>query len=410
MQGFGLDMWTASPLGLLPVLILPLAAVAACGVQPAARHSAPRHLWLGWLETFVCLGLALGSLAGADLWQHACQAGLVLVVILLLLRQRSAFEPVAWWGVGAFAIALAGLLLVRSADERLAPWAALAACVPLLPLVPFHAGYAASLTRLPGSTAGFLAVALPLVGLHSAATLLGELPGDLWNGIGWLALAGAVWGAVRAVVRTDFRGMVAFGSVSLLSLARWFAAGTEGPKLPAATIYVAGVALAAGGLLAAWQVVRSRYGDALDPRGVSNLVKGMPKFAALSYLLGLAAMGLPPFGPFTGFVNQAIELPLTAWGGLGIVLVVWLAASWYVIGIIHRVLFGPDRPDLAQTDLVPQELISLSAYVLLLAAIGLLPAGLLARPEPAATTIVCDQGVPAETGVGVEAWAGEVQR
>jgi len=397
--------FAATPLGLLPAAILPAAAAAALLGQPAHRG---HRLW--WLETLVCLGLALGSLAGADIWQHACKAALVAVVIFLLVRERSSLEPVAWWGVAAFVICLAGLLLVRSADERLAPWAALAACVPLLPLVPLHAGYAASLTRLPGSTAGFLAVALPLVGLHSAVTLVGELPGDLWTGIGWLALAGAAWGGVRALVRTDFRGMVAFGSVSLLSLAWWFAAGTAGPKLPGATIYVAGVALAAGGLLAAWQVVRSRYGDAVDPRGVSNLVKGMPKFAALSYLLGLAAMGLPPFGPFAGFVNQAIELPLTAWGGLGIVLVVWLAASWYVIGMIHRVLFGPDRPELAQTDLVPQELISLSTYVLLSAAVGLLPGGRLARPEPAATTIVCDQGVPAEAGVGVEAAAGEVQR
>ena len=145
------------------------------------------------------------------------------------MRERSSFAPVAWWGVGALIVCLAGLLLARSADERLAPWAALAACVPLLPLVP------------------------------------------------------------------------------------------------------------------------SRYGDAIDPRGVSNLVKGMPTFAALAYILGLAAMGLPPFGPFTGFVNQAIELPLAAWGGLGIVLVVWLVASWCVIGMIHRVLFGPDRPALGRT-------------------------------------------------------------
>jgi len=178
-----------------------------------------------------------------------------------------------------------------------------------------------------------------------------------------------------------------------LSLAWWFAAGTSGPTLPAATVYVVGVALAAGGLLAAWQVVRSRYGDAIDPRGVSNLVKGMPTFAALAYILGLAAMGLPPFGPFTGFVNQAIELPLAAWGGLGIVLVVWLVASWYVIGMIHRVLFGPDRPALAQTDLVPQEVLSLATYVVLLAVVGLLPTGLLARPEPSATTIVMDAGL-----------------
>jgi len=383
--------FAATPLGLLPAVILPAAAAAALLGQPAHRGHRLR-----WLETLVCLGLALGSLAGADVWQHACKAALVAVVIFLLARERSSFAPVAWWGVAALVVCLVGLLFVRSADERLASWSALAACVPLLPLVPFHAGYTASLTRLPGSTAGFLAVALPLVGLHSAAALLGDLPGDFWTGIGWLSLASAAWAAVRALVRADFRGMVAFGSVSLLSLAWWFAAGTAGPKLPAATVYVAGVALAAGGLLAAWQVVRSRYGDALDPRGVSNLVKGMPMFAALFYVLGLAAMGLPPFGPFTGFVNQAIELPLAAWGGLGMVLVVWLVASWYVIGMIHRVIFGPDRPELDQTDLVPQEVVALATYVLLSAAVGLVPGGLLAQAGPPAAKIVFDEPRSAE--------------
>jgi NADH-quinone oxidoreductase subunit M len=386
MQGFGLDTWTASPLGLLPALVLPLAAAAASGVQPAARPSSPRYPWLGWLETLVCLGLALGSLAGGGMWQHACKATLVLVVILLLLRQRSAFEPVAWWGVAALVVCLAGLLFVRSADAEVARWAALAACVPLLPLVPFHGGYTASVARLPGSTSGLLAVALPLIGLHSVVTLLGDLPADTWATLGWIALAGAAWSAVRALVQADFRGMVAFGGTSLLSLAWWFAASTAGPRLPAATVYVAGVALAVGGLLAAWQVVRSRYGDAIDPRGVSNLVAGMPKFATLFYILALAAMGLPPFGPFTGFVSQAVELPLAAWGGLGLALVVWLIASWYVIGMVHRVIFGPDRPALVQTDLVPREVVALATYVLLLAAVGLVSGGVLTQPGRSAGT------------------------
>lgn len=378
--------FAATPLGLLPAAILPVVAAAALLGQPAHRE---HRLW--WLETLVCLGLALGGLAGADIWQHACKAALVLVVMFLLMRQQTQFEPVAWWGMAALVVCLAGLLFVRSAGARLAPWVALAACVPLLPLVPFHGGYASSVARLPGSTAGFLAVALPLLGLHSAATLLGDLPAEMWIGIGWLALASAVWGALRALVQADFRRMVAFGGVSLLSLSWWFAASTSGPRLPAATVYVAGVALAAGGLLAAWQVVRSRYGDAIDPRGVGNLVAGMPRFATLFYVLGLAAMGLPPFGPLTGFMSQAMDLPLAAWGGLAVVLGVWLVPSFYVIGMVHRVLFGPERPELAQTDLVPPEVVALTAYVCMLAAVGIVPGGVLARTGPSTiATVVND--------------------
>lgn len=364
--------FAATPLGLLPAAILPAAAVAALLGQPAHRG---HRLW--WLETLVCLGLALGSLAGADVWQHVCKAALVLVVIFLLARERSSFQPIAWWGVTTLVICLAGILSVRFVDQQFAPWMALAACVPLLPLAPFHAGYASSLARLPGSTAGFLAVALPLVGLHSAVTLLGGLSGDIWNAIGWIALAGAVWAAMRALVQTDFRGMVTFGSVSLLSLSWWFAAANSNVNLPATAVYVAGVTLAIAGLLAAWQIIRARYGDTIDSRGVSDLVKGMPKFAVLAYILGLAAMGLPPFGPFTGFLNLAFELPLAAWGGLAIVLVVWLVASWYMIGMIHRVLFGRERPELPQSDILPHEVVALVTYVVLLTLIGLVPSNLL---------------------------------
>jgi NADH-quinone oxidoreductase subunit M len=373
----------ATPLGPLPALILPLAAAAALLGQPADRD---HRLW--WLETLVCLGLALGGLAGADIWQHACKAALVLLTVVLIVRQRSLLDPPPWLGVAALVVGLVGLFAVRSVDAATAPWAALAACAPLLPLVPFHGGYAAAVARLPGSTAAFLAVALPLLGLHSLVTLPAQLPATVWNAIGWLALAGSAWAAVRALVQIDFRAMVAWGGVSLSSLAWWFASSAAGPPLPSATVYVVGVALAIGGLLTAWQVVRSRYGDAIDPRGVSNLVGGMPKFATLFYLLGLAAMGLPPFAPFTGFMGQAVQLPLGAWGGLAVVLLVWLAASWYVIAMVHRVIFGPDRPELPQTDLRPREVVALATFVFLLAAVGLLRGGVLAETAPAATVVV----------------------
>lgn len=103
-------------------------------------------------------------------------------------------------------------------------------------------------------------------------------------------------------------------------------------------------------------------------------------------------MGLPPFGPFTGFMAQAMDLPLAAWGGLAVVLGVSLVPSWYVIGMVHRVLFGPERPELAQTDLVLPEVVALTAYVCMLAAVGIVPGGVLARTGPSTiATVVIDE-------------------
>jgi NADH-quinone oxidoreductase subunit M len=104
----------------------------------------------------------------------------------------------------------------------------------------------------------------------------------------------------------------------------------------------------------------------------------MPRYAVLLSLIALAVMGLPPFGVFAGFIGLALMSPIaTSAALLGIVLA-WLTSSWYIIDAVQSLLFGRQRPDLRYTDLVQSEFAALLIVVLIVLALGIVPASLFA--------------------------------
>ena len=64
--------------------------------------------------------------------------------------------------------------------------------------------------------------------------------------------------------------------------------------------------LASSGLLLAWYAIRARYGD-IDVRSLGGVAYPMPRFSTLLALLALAALGMPPFGVFTGLVGMLLS-------------------------------------------------------------------------------------------------------
>ena len=114
----------------------------------------------------------------------------------------------------------------------------------------------------------------------------------------------------------------------------------------------------------------------MDPQAISGLVKRMPQFAVLFSLLALAAMGLPPFGVFTGFIGMLLTTALTSSVALLVMMIAWLAASWYILDMVQQLLFGRERPDLRYEDLRRSELASLLVVLLIVIALGIAPASL----------------------------------
>ena len=102
----------------------------------------------------------------------------------------------------------------------------------------------------------------------------------------------------------------------------------------------------------------------------------MPQFAVLISVLALAAMGLPPFGVFVGFMGLLFASPLTLSIAPFVVAITWLAASWYILDLVQGLLFGRKRPDLRYEDVRQSEFASLLIVVMIMFALGLAPTNL----------------------------------
>ena len=357
----------AVPEGPLLLYLLPIAAVISLLGQPT--HKDHRS---SWLMTLVCLGLGIGVIVHHDLFSHLFLLALLATTISLLVHHHTTLWPISWWGISLFGLACVSVIIAAFTDPPTSSSAAFLTCVVLIPLLPFHTGYLTALTRLPGNLPSFAAVLLPAVGLHFMVAMLPTVPVTITGFVSLFALAGALYGAVKALAQTRVRLMLAYGSLSFFSVLWWFAAASHMATSRAAVL-VASISLATCGLLIAWQIIRTRYGDDVDPLSISGLASSMPSYGVLLSLLALAAMGLPPFGVFAGFMGLLLHSPIPSLLGLLIILAAWLAASWYIMGAVQRLLFGTRRSDIRHHDVVPGEWGALAATILVLALLGLAP-------------------------------------
>ena len=372
----GAVAWTSGSIvspteGILLLYLLPVTAATSLLGQPV--HPLHRS---SWIMTLVFLGLGLGVITHQGPGGRLCLIAIVCLAAVLLYRHHTPLWPMSWWGIGTYGFGAVMAAISLVAAPPLSAVASLTACAVLLPLAPFHGGYLAALTRLPGSLPPFLAALLPALGLHDLAAVITATPDGLAAAITVVAVGGAAYGAVKALAQSRVRLRLAYGSLSFLSILWWFAAATGG-MAPSATVYVSAVALVTSGLLMSWQVIRTRYGDDIDPQAISGLASPMPRFAVLLSLLALAAIGLPPFGVFAGFVGLLLSSAVSFSIAIPIVLLAWLAASWYILDLVQRLLFGRQRSDLRYADLCRTEFASLLLVVLALLALGVTPAQLI---------------------------------
>jgi NADH-quinone oxidoreductase subunit M len=370
--------------GLLFVVLLPLGACVSLLGQPVHRDHR-----LAWVMTLLFLGLGLGIFTSQQVVGQIALVILLGLITFLFYWHHNPFWPRSWWGIGAYGLGALCAGLAAIASPPVSALASLLACAILLPLVPFHQGYVSALTRLPGSLPPFIVLLLPAIGLHSLAAIIPTVPDVAISTITILALVGTLYGSIKALAQSRVRLLLAYGSLSFFSILWWFVAVSR-TIMPQAVVFLAAVALVTSGLLLAWQVVRTRYGDDVDPQAISGLVRRMPQFAVLFSLLALAAMGLPPFGVFAGFMGLLLSSSLTLSAAQLVIVIAWLAASWYILDMVQRLLFGRERSDLRYEDLRRFEFASLLMIVLIVIALGITPASLFGaeNPTPRAGTVM----------------------
>ena len=252
-------------------------------------------------------------------------------------------------------------------SEALSNIGPLLAAALLLPLFPLHGVYLSALTRVSGKLAVVAAVAMPILGTW----LVPALPREILPGLGVLAAFGALWGSLKAVIQIRISCRLAYGGMALSSILWWHLAQV-GKLTAQGLLFVVAASLAIGGLMYAWERLRSRFGD-LDLNEIGGLFKPMPRFALCMALLVMAASGLPPFGLFYGYLAILVSPSTTMSLSLVAMVVAWFAASWYSFKLMQLLLFGPCRQDLRYKDLGGGEVAGFAVVIALLVVLGGLP-------------------------------------
>lgn len=387
MATLGTLGWTAGQLpseaaGWPLLALLPITAFVSLLGQPLRSRHGP-----AWLLTLLLLGLGLGALALEATYATLC-FGLLLATLGLTL---AALQPPTghpqWPGIATLGLAAMALLLAAVTTPPVSSVAFVLACTIALPLVPFHTGYLAALTALPGNLPAFLAFLLPVIGFHGLATTLVQIPSLVLDIAGMLALTGCLYSSIRALAQSRPGSVTAYGSLAFHSILWWYLVRTGDAGSPT-LVYVSAVGLATTGLLLASFLLQGRYGE-IGLRGLSGLAPHMPRFAVVLSLLAVAALGLPPFGVFAGFFGMLLA-PSFHWsGGLFIIMSAWLAASWYLFDLAQGLLFGPPQADRGRRDdLRDPEFAAFAIIVLLLVILGVLPSRFFTVGPPAQGTIV----------------------
>jgi NADH-quinone oxidoreductase subunit L len=278
----------------------------------------------------------------------------------------------------------------RAAGLSATTLAGFVAAALMLPLFPFHGLYIAALTRLPGYGSMLLALLLPAAGYYTLVNLLPDIPQDVLGGVGPLALIGALYGSFKALMQDRPNRLPAYAGLALFSMVWWHLA-VAGSGTPHADVFTGSAAVVVVGLIYAMHRLQARYG-ALDPKRIGGLARPMPRFATLFGLLVMAAVGLPPFGLFSGFMTmllhpstvqaavvpvdgRSLALSIAVSGNLIVILIVWFAVSWYLFRMMQQLLFGPHRSDILYEDLRTNEVVSFVIVLTVLLALGLAPHG-----------------------------------
>ena len=231
---------------------------------------------------------------------------------------------------------------------------------------------------------GFIRFAFPMFPTAAVASL---------PVLGWLAIAGIIYGALVAWVQPDMKKLVAYSSVShlgfcMLGLAALTTEGTAG----AVFVMIAhGVSTGALFLLVGVLYERRHTRVLADYGGIARKV---PIFAFFLVMTAMASAGLPALSGFPGeflvllgtFTAGGREQALWAiLASIGVIL-----AAVYLLHLVAKVLFGPLQNPANETlrDMTPREVLVLAPLMVLALVLGLKPSVVLDPVEPAVARFV----------------------
>ncbi len=263
-------------------------------------------------------------------------------------------------------------------DQMLIFWLIFLGLAFKAPVFPFHSwlpdalvqgpiGMSVVLAGVKLGTYGFLRFSFPLLPDASTHAIVVTI-------VMGLALAAIVWGAMVAIVQSDFRRLLVFSSISHLGFVvlGLFALNFQG--LQGGLLQMINLGFTTAGLFFFAGFLYDRLGHTLVER-CGGLASKMPWLATCFLIIGMASIGLPGTNGFIGEFLVLLGAFQAHWvyGVVAVSGVIFAAA--YFLWYYERAVFGPVGAQVphALKDLAPRESIIAVSLCVMIFWIGLYP-------------------------------------
>lgn len=226
---------------------------------------------------------------------------------------------------------------------------ALSFCIKV-PLFPFHTWLPDAHVQAPTAGSVILASLLLKMGSYGLIRfnleLFPQASVELAGVMSVLAVVGIIYGALVAMVQTDFKKLVAYSSVShmgfvVLGIFSMTVVGVQG-----AVIQMVNHGLSTGALFICVGVLYERR-HTREIAEYGGITKVMPKFAVLFMIAMLASVGLPGLNGFVGeflTLMGAFTSPILNHWAYGVIAATGVIfAACYLLWMFQRVMFGQNE-------------------------------------------------------------------
>jgi len=311
---------------------------------------------------------------------------LMLVAIVVLVWKVQA-------ATGQLSFAYEHLLRNAGAAGSAAPWlfAAFALAFAIkVPIFPFHTWLPDAHVEAPTAGSVLLAAIMLKIGtygfLRFAVPFFPEvaLSPEVSRLVVTLAVIGVIYGALVALVQPDFKKLVAYSSVSHLGFVMLGIWGGTMQSVQGALFVMISHGLSTGALfLLIGMLYERRHTRLIEAYG--GIARVVPVFSLMLTVVALSSIGLPGLNGFVGeFLVLLGSFTAFPWAtGLATTGVIF--AAGYLLWAIQRIIYNrlDDRANEQLTDLTPRELAVILPLVVGIVWLGLYPAPVLRRMEPA---------------------------
>ena len=264
-----------------------------------------------------------------------------------------------------------------------------------VPMFPFHTWLPDAHVEAP--TAGSVVLAAIMLKLGTFGFLrlaIPLMPGAAMNPtvrliILTLAVIGIVYGALVSLVQPDFKKLVAYSSVSHLGFVMLGIFALTVQSVQGALMVMINHGLSTGALFFLIGMIYERRHTRLIA-AYGGIARVVPMFSAILVFVSLSSIGVPGTN---GFVGEFLVL-LGAYRTYPVLAVIAatsvIIAAAYLLWAVQRILFNPlDKPENEHVpDLNRRELLLLSPLLACIVWLGVYPAPVLRRMQPAAENFV----------------------